>query len=178
MSNILKKYERLLSAEMRKQQDLQYTSAAMVLNKRGWDAKKIKELFLCSGRIWDECGADPNKSVLSMLEDETGVAMTLENGKVYDDYDFLSKTHPRAVRRITDGYLVAIRRAQIEWCGACVLGALFLALHRFDNWDYNMLMTFQDELDETQKNYNFDVKKMLSDTEKKAGVKMLWGEKK
>ena len=175
---ILQKVERKLSLEMKKQQDLQYTSAAMVLkNDFGWETPKIRELFVVSGKIWDECGADSNKSVLSMLDDETGVAMTLEDGKCYDEYDFLAESHPNAVWRITPGYLVAIRNAQIKWCGACVLGALFLALHRFDGWDYVRLMDFQEKIDTMQRDYNYDTKKMLSDAEDKAGIKMLWGGK-
>jgi hypothetical protein len=72
---------------------------------------------------------------------------------------------------------VAIRNAQIKWCGACVLGALFLALHRFDGWDYVRLMDFQEKIDTMQREYNYDTKKMLSDAEDKAGIKMLWGGK-
>lgn len=81
-----------IETEGRKSIDIMLCSAMIALY-RNWGYRKwrLSRLMQETQNAWNECAADPNTSMLMMLEQETGIELRLEGCQ--KSYNLRRKTH-------------------------------------------------------------------------------------
>ena len=80
--DVLKRVNRELNQEMRKQVDLIYSAAAIAFARywdKGWGPERIRRIFDKTLETWNECGATNQISMIQMLENESGIELRIPN---------------------------------------------------------------------------------------------------
>lgn len=129
----IQKLEKELAKESRRQGVIVYGSAAIALYRYwGWRKQRLESLFDIVQDVWNECAQDNTVSMIQMLDNETGIELTLrENGRSYKEFDFLNgKLALYNIQNLTPFQMIAMRRGEIQWMGPTIQAALYLALHR------------------------------------------------
>lgn len=129
----IQKLEKELAKESRRQGVIVYGSAAIALYRYwGWRRQRLESLFDIVQDVWNECAQDNTVSMIQMLDNETGIELTLrENGRSYKEFDFLNgKLALYNIQNLTAFQMIAMRRGEIQWMGPTIQAALYLALHR------------------------------------------------
>lgn len=129
----IQKLEKELAKESRRQGVIVYGSAAIALYRYwGWRKQRLESLFDIVQDVWNECAQDNTVSMIQMLDNETGIELTLrENGRSYKEFDFLNgKLALYNIQNLTSFQMIAMRRGEIQWMGPTIQAALYLALHR------------------------------------------------
>ena len=139
----LKHAEQALSKEMNKQIEIIYPACAVVWYRDyGWRALRINRRFETSSKIWHEC-ADygPEKSMLQMLEEETGIDLQLTGYRDWHDLQYVDG-------RAWDGQLVTLpeaiymRQMQKTWIAPLLLACICLTLYRDEHWGAERISRF------------------------------------
>lgn len=163
--NSLQKLDDRLRKEILEQTLSIYGAAGIVLWEHGWRERKIKALYDLTESIWHECGMHgTKKSMLEMLEEETGVEMRLEeNGRSYHEIDYLNgKLQKYRLDRMTKAQFMFMRQGQIRWVKALVQACLFLALHRKYGYGATRMQRLLDEIFKVQDDNGNDYKKIAA----------------
>lgn len=136
-----------LMEEGRKQILKVYGAAAVALrNKWKYPKQKIEDVFQASDRVWHEIGKDNRVSMLSKLEEETGIEMTITNSSAsWHDLAFLNNSGDY-MDNITGHQFLAMRKKQKQWIGAMVQACLYLALSRDFGWKPVKLSHLMEEI--------------------------------
>lgn len=97
----LTKLENQMQHEMYKQIRLYYSATAIALNVYwGWQQNRISKLLKETQKAWNGCGKDNSKSMVELLEEETGVELQNGSGKSWREYAFLNSSHPLNFRKL------------------------------------------------------------------------------
>ncbi len=152
MNKDYKKAEAQLTKEMDKQIRIIYPACAIVLwQQYGWRGTRITNRFITSSQIWHEC-ADygDEKSMLQMLEDETGVDLQL-NG--CPDWHTLQYVDWRAWdgKQITLPEITYMRQMQKQWVALELLACICLTMHRDEHWGTDRIGKFIGLVDRLRK---------------------------
>lgn len=165
-----------LEKECERQIHLTYGSACMALYDQGWRTKRLSDLLDMTYAIWDECSEySTKKSMLEMLEEETGMEMRLSaDGDSYKKYDFLNGK--LGLYKPTDimpyPMWIRMRQGMIKWTGALVQASLYLALHRKHGYGFSRISNLQSLMFEIQNNYP-DAEKLREECRKKTGIEIV-----
>lgn len=130
----LRKIERQNDAYLQEQIRLIYAAAAIALKKSyNWEKHGIVKLMDLTYEVWKECAATNEKSMVQMLDEETGVELQNGSGKSWQDLAFLNA-------RINMGQMtmpqwIYMRNQQRKWIPAQVTACILLALHRKCGFD-------------------------------------------
>lgn len=146
MANLkkLRKMERDMDRELEKQIKMIYASTAIALKRAyHWDKRGIIKLMDLTKVVWDECAATNQKSMIQMLDEETGVELQNGEGKSWRDVAFLNARIDMG--RMTVPQWMYMRQQQKKWIPAQVTACILLALHRKCGFD-------ADEIAETYQN--------------------------
>lgn len=136
-----------LQKETNKQVDIFYCSAGVVLWRSGWRMKRIKRRFNTSMQAWTECGDyGPTKSMLEMMEEETGIELKLDGAKSYHEYTFLDGSKWDG-KPLPYPKLIAVKQAQKAWIGLMIFACLCLSLHRDDKFGFERISKFVADVD-------------------------------
>ena len=140
-NNALKKSERALTAEMNKQLSIMFCSTAVILwRDYGWRKLRIMRRFATIQEVWTEC-ADygTEKSMMQMLEEETGIEMTLSGfEKSYHDLAYLDDSAWDR-RQLTLPQVIYMHQQQIKWMAPLILASICLSMHRDEHWGYDRI---------------------------------------
>lgn len=140
--------------ELTKHIDLIYPTVALVLWKEyGWRKLRITRLFVETKEVWEDCAAaGTEKSILSMLEDETGIEIRTPGMKSFHEYAYLDadawdKKPPTKMQQIY------IRQRQIKWLPAILTANICLALYRKEKWGAERIARFISYVEELKALY-------------------------
>lgn len=96
----------------------------------GWRKKRILGVLKETEEAWIECSKS-KKSMIQMLDEETGVEVQIGNGKSYKDLDYLNENrYGRMYDGMTRQKAIYIQARMLEWIPAQVTACLLLGLHR------------------------------------------------
>lgn len=126
------KANRELDAEMKKQINMIYPVFAHVFwYEYGWKKLRIMRVFITSQEVWEECAAySTEKSMLEMLEEETGIEISIPGKKSYHELAYLGSSAWDG-KPPTKMQLLYIRQKQKEWLAPMLLACMCLSLHRY-----------------------------------------------
>ena len=152
----IKKARQDLSREMDKQIDILYAASAVVWwVEYGWRTTRIMRRFQTSTEIWTEC-ADHGiyKSMLQMLEEETGIEMQLSGyDRSYHEFSYLDGD-------AWDGKLLSLpqtiymHQQQRKWLAPLILACICLSLHRDEHWGADRIARFISQVDQMRQEYS------------------------
>lgn len=131
----IQKVNKQFQQESSKQVYIIYSFVAVVCwQQYGWRKERIDRLFKLSQEVWNECGEyGTEKSMLEMLEEETGIEIAMPNKKSYHEYAYLAAAAWDR-KPPTKMQLIYIRQQQMEWLPAMLLACFAIALHRKYKW--------------------------------------------
>lgn len=154
----LRKIEDDLEKEMYKQIGIISGAFGIALYENwGWREKRIAKLFQQISDAWNECAADPNKSMLEMCEDETGIVVDIpEYEGDYKELKYFQKESIREELSIQQRIYMRIR--QKKWLGAEMLAATLLALHRCYGFGEERINRLFQQFLEVRDRYHWDQK--------------------
>lgn len=160
-----------IEAEGRKSIDMMLCSALIALY-RNWGYRKwrLSRLMQETQNAWNECAADPNTSMLMMLEQETGIELRLEGcQKSYHDLIYLNGTAAGNVN-LSPAQWYYMRAEQCKWMGVQVLGSMFLSLHRVFGFGAQRLTTVLGQIDGIKTEFGRDSRKIRKYCEELTGL--------
>ena len=180
MKDALRKAEMALNREMDKQIEIMYSTAAVILWRKGWRKLRIMRRFAQTQLIWDECaewGVD--KSMLQMLEDETGIELTLHDyDRSYHEFAYLDGRAWNG-KLLNKAQVTYMHQQQLKWMPLLILACILISLHRDEHWGAERIERFVWQVDEIRKKLGVDPKEYTKLMESETDMRRtdIWAEK-
>lgn len=172
--DVLKRVNRELNQEMRKQVDLIYSAAAIAFARywdKGWGPERIRRIFDKTLETWNECGATNQISMIQMLENESGIELRIPNmDKGWRELAYLNAQIDMGQMSVAQ--MIYMRQRQKKWIATMLMACLFLSLHRKYGFGKDRLVRLMGQIYEIETEYNFDRKKLVAACRTEAGVNL------
>lgn len=175
----IREAQKAIQKELNKQLDIIYPAAAIVLWRSGWRTLRIMRRFVTTMEIWGECHQyGPAKSMLQMLEEETGIELSLSGfEKSYHEIDYLDGSR-------WDGHtpspyeLLYMYQQQKRWMPPLILASFCLSLHRDEHYGLERIARFIAKVDQLRSETGEDPAEYNRIMEAETGIThaMIWGE--
>lgn len=171
MEIAIEKAERELDRELNTQTPLIYGSAAIALRRYwGWGTKRIQRVFDQTQDIWAECAGTNAKSMIQMLDEQTGMDLRIPGSdRSWKDLAFLNAD---INMRMLPERWVYMRRQQIKWTNAQVRACLFLSLNRAEGFGGVRIQRLTEQMDAVQAEYNCNVPEIIKACKEITGVQL------
>ena len=164
MEIAIEKAERELDRELNIQTPLIYGSVAIALRRFwGWGTKRIQKVFDKTQDIWEECAGTNAKSMIQMLDEQTG------SDRSWKDLAFLNAD---INMRLSPERWLYMRKQQIRWTNAQVRACLFLSLNRAEGFGGVRIQRLTEQMDEVQQGYNCNVPEIIKACKEITGVQL------
>lgn len=147
--NALKKAQQELQKEMQKQIDILYAASAVIWwQEYGWRKTRILRRFQTSSEIWNECNKwGPAKSMLQMLEEETGIEMQLSGyDRSYHEFSYLDGSTWDG-KLLTLPQTIYMHQQQKKWMAPLILAGICISLHRDEHWGADRIGRYIGQID-------------------------------
>lgn len=158
---VVKAYSHL-QKEQKTQVAIVYPSAVVVLwGTFGFRNKRIARVLAESQNVVDECAALGGvKSIIEVLDDETGIELTLPGMESYQQYASLYSEKWKGVKEHLSAPEVIYLYKRMElWIPSQMIASLSVALHRTEGFGFERLQKFISEVDAIRNQYGRDTKK-------------------
>lgn len=153
--NPLKKVEMELNREMAKQIEILYAASSVIWwRDYGWRSTRIMRRFDTTTKVWGEC-ADHRiyKSMLQMLEEETGIEMQLSGyDRSYHEFSYLDGDAWDG-KLLTLPQTIYMHQQQKKWLAPLILACICLSLHRDEHWGPDRIARFIQQIDAMRQEY-------------------------
>lgn len=153
--NPLKKVEMELNREMAKQIEILYAASSVIWwRDYGWRSTRIMRRFDTTTKVWGEC-ADHGiyKSMLQMLEEETGIEMQLSGyDRSYHEFSYLDGDAWDG-KFLTLSQTIYMLQQQKKWLAPLILACICLSLHRDEHWGADRIAKFISQVDKMRQEY-------------------------
>ena len=167
----IKKVEKDMEKEMHRQIHIYYSAASLALHRHdGWGKARIAEMYSATQNAWNECAKDNTRSMVQMLEDETGIELRNEHGKSWHDLCFLNNAHPANRRTWTRGQFLLMRQEQLKWVGTNTFACILLAMHRRYGFGIYRLSKLVEWVIEIREEFDFNERELLAACQRECGV--------
>ncbi|MBQ0113303.1 MAG: hypothetical protein KBT03_09260 [Bacteroidales bacterium] len=165
--NAVQRANKKIDQELKRHIEMVYSAVAIIFWKEyGWRKLRITRLFEETQEVWQEC-ADSGvaESMLSMLENETGIEIKMPGMKSYHEYAYLDadawdKKPP------TEMQVLYIRQQQSKWLPAMMVANICLALYRKEKWGAERIARFVSMFEELKAEYGANTKIYKEELEK------------
>ena len=161
----LKRAEIDLEKEMDKWIDLTLGALAIAFTRYwGWGVKRISNVMDEIQNAWDECAETNTKSMIQMLEEETGVELrSFTDNRGWRELAFLNNDLSKKinVNGMTKAQWVVMRRNQIKWMRPQIYASALLGLHRRYGFGYERLARLVGQIDDVIAECDYDKNKLL-----------------
>ena len=127
--SLLQNVERQMNQEHDKQDRILRAAALIVMHRHwGWRQKRLLSLLEMIDEVISECGETNKKSMIQMLDEETGIELQNGDGKSWRDLAFLNAEVD--VGKLTMSKLIYMRQQELKWIPSLITAYILLALHR------------------------------------------------
>jgi hypothetical protein len=146
-------------------------ACTMIALKRyhGYGKMRIARTIDQIGLIYDECGQTNEKSMIQMLEEETGIEIQNGQGKSWRDLPYLNdrkwdrKPLPRA-------QMIYMRQQQKKWILPSMLANILLVMYRLYGWSATRDERLLAEINQIREEFGQDHKKMKKAAAEETGI--------
>lgn len=137
-----------------------YAAAALAL-RRHWKRgrRAILNIFNETGEIWQDCVSSPDKSMLAMCEQETGIEVQCGDGRSWHDIAYLNGM--LAGRQMTFAQWTYMRQQQLRWVAPQIVACFLLTLHRKYKFGYDRCARFYEQIDAIRAEFGVDPERLL-----------------
>lgn len=160
-SPVTKAYSHL-QKEQKTQVAIIYPSAVVTLwNTFGFRKKRIARVLAASQKVVDECAALGGvKSIIEVLDEETGIELTLPGMESYQQYASLYSEKWKGVKEhLSAPEIIYLYKRMELWIPSQMIASLCVALHREEGFGFERLQRFISEVDGMRNQYGRDTKK-------------------
>lgn len=170
----MKKADQALAQECRRQVMLTYGAAGIALkNKWKFTQDKIIDVFDKTDAIWHEVGDDNKVSMLSLLEEETGIEVqNTDCSCSWHDLNYLNGEMP-GYDRITKAQYIFMRNRQRSWMGPMIQACLYLALYRYYDFKPLKLRHLMEEIGEIRHEHGQKEKRITDLCKQVTGINVV-----
>lgn len=127
--SLLQNVERQMNQEHDRQDRILRAAALIVMHRHwGWRQKRLLSLLEMIDEVISECGETNKKSMIQMLDEETGIELQNGDGKSWRDLAFLNAEVD--VGKLTMSKLIYMRQQELKWIPSLITAYILLALHR------------------------------------------------
>lgn len=128
--SLLQNVERQMNQEHDKQDRILRAAAMIVMHRHwGWRQKRLLSLLEMIDEVISECGETNKKSMIQMLDEETGIELQNGDGKSWKDLAFLN-ADVGVAGEMTMPKLIYMRQQELKWIPSLITAYILLALHR------------------------------------------------
>lgn len=128
-SNLLRNVERQMNEEHDKQDRILRAAALIAMHRHwGWRQKRLLGLLEMIDEVISECGETNKKSMIQMLDEETGIELQNGDGKSWKELAFLNAEID--IGKLTLPKLIYMRQQELKWIPSLITAYILLALHR------------------------------------------------
>lgn len=174
----LKNADIALQKEVDRSIDIVFRCMALALHKYdGWSNKRIDKLSAeIDGVIKDVSSQD--KSVVQICDEETGIEIQCGDGKHWYDLPYLNTVAwenylKKNNNRVSRGYLIACRNAQVKWTKPQIYASVLIAMHRLCGFGYERLARLSRQMVEIEQEYNSNAKLLDDALETALGIRLI-----
>lgn len=129
MANLLRDVERQMNEEHDKQDRILRAAALIAMHRHwGWRQKRLLGLLEMIDEVISECGDTRQKSMIQMLDEETGIELQNGDGKSWKELAFLNAEID--IGKLTLPKLIYMRQQELKWIPSLITAYILLALHR------------------------------------------------
>lgn len=129
MANLLRNVERQMNEEHDKQDRILRAAALIAMHRHwGWRQKRLLGLLEMIDEVISECGDTRQKSMIQMLDEETGIELQNGDGKSWKELAFLNAEID--IGKLTLPKLIYMRQQELKWIPSLITAYILLALHR------------------------------------------------
>lgn len=129
MANLLRNVERQMNEEHDKQDRILRAAALIAMHRHwGWRQKRLLGLLEMIDEVISECGDTRQKSMIQMLDEETGIELQNGDGKSWKELAFLNAEID--IGKLTLPKLIYMRQQELKWIPSLIIAYILLALHR------------------------------------------------
>lgn len=131
---------------------LVFASIGIVMRTRyHWEKNGIIDLYKRFFEVWKECAKDTSRSMVQMLDEETGVEVQIGDGKSWRDVPYLNASI--VYKPQTRAEWIYMRVRMKRWIPGQITACMLLALHRKCGFDDDQIAdTYADLLAVEQDN--------------------------
>lgn len=169
----LKAAERALNEEADKSMATVFACTILALKRyHGYRKQRIGHTIDQIGLLFMECGETNEKSMIQMLEEETGIEIQNGQGKSWRDLPYLNdrkwdgKPLPRA-------QMIYMRQQQKKWVMTSMVATILLAMYRVYGWSAKRDERLLEEINQIRDEFAHDHKKIQKAAEEETGIKFV-----
>jgi hypothetical protein len=134
---------------------LVFASIGIVMRTRyHWEKNGIVDLYRHFFEVWKECASSNEKSMVQMLDEETGVEVQIGNGKSWRDMPYLNAGLTYKPRSRAEW--IYMRARMRRWIPGQVTACMLLALHRKCSFDSDQIADVYERLLAVEQDNLFD----------------------
>ena len=161
-----------LQRHIKNQVSIIYPSACLALwNEFGWREQRIWKVLNRSQKIIDELSEETDKSVIEVLDDETGIEITLPGTKSYKEYMYLNSELYRRRKPMSNPQLIHMCGKMETWVAPQIIACLCLSLHREYGFGADRLSRFVSAIDTVRAEHGENKKWYAAELENVTGMK-------
>lgn len=132
-----------------------FSSLALALNKiYGWNTVHIQRVLHICQEVWLECSNTQGLSMIQMCYDETGIAVTNDSEKDFEELAYLSEKYWQEAKKHNHFktrdqeliYMSTVRRKQAQWMKSVVASSIFLSLYRREGFGVKRCQDVYEEI--------------------------------
>ena len=168
----IQRVENELNRETHRQIALIYSAAAIALRRYwGWGKPRILGILELTCEVWKECGQTNERSMIQMLEEESGIEVQNGSGQSWRDLAFLNAQI--RMSRLTRPQWIYMRKKQIQWVAPNVTACIFLALHRRYGLGATRCGRLSAQIEQVQREFGYKEAALKRACEEETGVSVV-----
>jgi hypothetical protein len=171
----LRDAERKLSEECNRQFFIMYGSFGIALHDNwGWGQKRVLNLYETTDKIWHEIGETNRKSMLQLLEEETGIELRLtDSDRSWHELRFMNCEVDDQMKQLTLGEAIYMRMQQTRWMSAMIQACLLLALYRLHGFGPERLSRLLNQVDDIREKHHYKTKPIIQECSKLLNIDLV-----
>lgn len=164
-----------MEKEMDKWSKLYFPALALTLKRDyGYGSERLSNVFRETMDAFDECAALAEaKSMIQMLDEETGVELRNERGISYRELPYLCNDAWNGVPIYDPNKRIVLRIKQKEWIRQLILAGILLAMNRLYNFGQNRIEKLYLNMERVLREYNYKKSDIIKDCETETGISIV-----
>lgn len=170
MKNALQKSTARIDREADRAMHLLFSSMLIFLHRKYGMGKVRLGRFIDEMLVaFNECGGTNERSMIQILDEETGLEIRCDDGSQWRDYPYLNAA---LWDRKQPSYAQAIyiRQRMLKWVYPSLLATMLLAVSRRFGWKSDKLVTVYNGITETRNEFHSNPKELKMAAEQITGI--------
>ena len=169
MVALLRKAEQQMNEEHDKQDRILRAAALITMHRRWkWREKRLLGLLEMIDEVISECGDTKQKSMIQMLDEETGIELQIGDGKSWKELAFLNAEID--IGKLTMPKLIYMRQQELKWIPSLITAYILLALHRKCGFGSDRCSRVYAQIWEVADEYEWDGQKLTEACRLETGI--------